>query len=187
MRIKKKVAVFAAFITTLSSLQARGDEKSKNHNLSANVSCKEMTVYTTRYHSSDKDADKDTKLGKSAYGPKLREGYPGKPGTVSIDPKLFPPGTLVYIRDEKGREIPYVCADTGSAVKSKKASKGKYPVVDIFTPKDITGGVTKIRVITDQRLRGIKGKELSLCLNNRLDFNFWRTHGFADSEVLASN
>jgi 3D (Asp-Asp-Asp) domain-containing protein len=59
---------------------------------------------------------------------KSSTGYTLKPGkSCAVDPRIIPYGSTVTIN---GREFKAI--DTGSAVISKKASKGKYPIVDLF-------------------------------------------------------
>ena len=79
-----------------------------------------VRVRLTTYH---RHEDYWTSRLKSASGHTLREGV-----SVAADPKIFPYGTKIYIEGVGIRKV----HDTGTAVISKKASRGKLPVVDIF-------------------------------------------------------
>lgn len=81
---------------------------------------KPVKVRLTTYH---RNEDYWTRQLKSASGTRLREGI-----SVAGDPKIFPYGTKIYIEGVGIRKV----HDTGTAVISKKASKGKLPIVDIF-------------------------------------------------------
>lgn len=81
---------------------------------------KPVKVRLTTYH---RNEDYWTRRLKSASGYTLKEGI-----SVAGDPKIFPYGTKIYIEGVGIRKV----HDTGTAVISKKASKGKLPIVDIF-------------------------------------------------------
>jgi 3D (Asp-Asp-Asp) domain-containing protein len=66
--------------------------------------------------------DPDTSRFKSSTGYTLK---PGK--SCAVDPKIIPYGSTVVINGKEFKAI-----DTGTAVVSKKASRGKLPVVDLF-------------------------------------------------------
>jgi 3D (Asp-Asp-Asp) domain-containing protein len=80
---------------------------------------------------------KKIKVRVTAYWPgqdywtsryKSSTGYTLKSGkSCAVDPKLIPYGSTVVVAGREFRAI-----DTGSAVISRKASRGKYPVVDLF-------------------------------------------------------
>lgn len=81
---------------------------------------KPLKVRLTTYH---RNEDYWTSRLKSASGYTLKEGV-----SVATDPKLFPYGTKIYIEGVGIRQV----HDTGTAVISRKASRGKLPIVDIF-------------------------------------------------------
>ena len=66
--------------------------------------------------------DPDTSRFKSSTGYTLK---PGK--SCAVYPKIIPYGSTVVINGKEFKAI-----DTGTAVVSKKASRGKLPVVDLF-------------------------------------------------------
>lgn len=84
-----------------------------------------------------KKPSKKIKVRITAYWPgqdywtsryKSSTGYTLKSGiSCAVDPKIIPYGSKVVIN---GREFKAI--DTGSAVVSKKASRGRYPIVDLF-------------------------------------------------------
>lgn len=83
----------------------------------------EKLVRITVYWAKGSGSDHDTRKFKSASGEKLREGW-----SVAADPSIFPFGTVLNIKGIGTRKV----TDTGTAVKEKKASGGKYPVIDLF-------------------------------------------------------
>ena len=84
---------------------------------------KEIKVRLTAYWAKGSDTDSDTAKRKSSTGATLK---PNK--SVAVDPKVIPYFSKLYIPNLGFR----IAHDTGTAVVKKKASKGKYPVVDIF-------------------------------------------------------
>ena len=60
---------------------------------------------------------------------RAREGV-----TVAADPKKYPYGTKVFIPALKGLigDGNFIVQDTGGAVKSMKASKGKADIIDVY-------------------------------------------------------
>jgi 3D (Asp-Asp-Asp) domain-containing protein len=80
----------------------------------------------TVYWAKGGDTDKDTARKKSSSGTRLREGV-----SVAVDPRLIPFYKRLYIPNLGIR----VAHDTGTAVKLKKASGGKLPVIDVFFEK----------------------------------------------------
>jgi 3D (Asp-Asp-Asp) domain-containing protein len=65
---------------------------------------------------------------QSSTGTKLRAGR-----HCAVDPDIIPLWSKIRILNGK-RE--WVAVDTGTAVKSKKASRGKLPVVDVFAASE---------------------------------------------------
>lgn len=87
---------------------------------------KKMRARLTVYWAKGSGTDSDTARKKSSSGTRLREGV-----SVAVDPRLIPFYKRLYIPNLGIR----VAHDTGTAVKLKKASGGKLPVIDIFFEK----------------------------------------------------
>lgn len=185
MLSKKLVATFAIFSTLcVATSYAKSDKQSKSYNTS-NIKFKMIAVRATKYHASEKGADKDTKKGNSSTGVKLREGKPGVIGTVATDPKIIPTGSLVLVPSKNGEVIPYLSVDRGGAVTRRAASlalakaegRGKNwsnrPVVDIYSARAITDDWTTVLVIESDNLGHLKGKELTARLQERMSINYW--------------
>jgi 3D (Asp-Asp-Asp) domain-containing protein len=66
--------------------------------------------------------DPDTSRFKSSTGYTLKSGR-----TCAVDPRIIPYGSTVIVEGKEFKAI-----DTGSAVVTKKASRGRLPVVDLF-------------------------------------------------------
>ena len=84
---------------------------------------KEIKVRLTAYWAKGSDTDSDTARRKSSTGATLKPNR-----SVAVDPRIIPYFSKLYIPNLGYR----IAHDTGTAVVKKKASKGKYPVVDIF-------------------------------------------------------
>ena len=82
-----------------------------------------IKVRLTTYHRGE---DSYTRRLKSASGYTLKEGI-----SVAADPRVFGYGNWIYIDGIGARQV----HDTGSAVISRKASGGKFPVIDVFFHK----------------------------------------------------
>ena len=80
----------------------------------------------TVYWAKGSGTDRDTARKRSSSGATLREGI-----SVAVDPRLIPFYKRLYIPNLGIR----VAHDTGTAVKLKKASGGKLPVIDVFFEK----------------------------------------------------
>jgi 3D (Asp-Asp-Asp) domain-containing protein len=65
---------------------------------------------------------------QSSTGTRLRAGR-----HCAVDPDIIPLGRKIRI---VGTNMEWKAVDTGTAVKSKKASGGKLPVVDVFTASE---------------------------------------------------
>jgi len=87
---------------------------------------KKIKARLTVYWAKGSGTDNDTARKKSSSGTRLREGI-----SVAVDPRLIPFYKRLYIPNLGIR----VAHDTGTAVKQKKASGGKLPVIDIFFEK----------------------------------------------------
>jgi 3D (Asp-Asp-Asp) domain-containing protein len=84
---------------------------------------KEIKVRLTAYWAKGSDTDSDTAKRRSSTGATLK---PNK--SVAVDPRIIPYFSRLYIPNLGFR----VAHDTGTDVIRKKASHGKYPIVDIF-------------------------------------------------------
>jgi 3D (Asp-Asp-Asp) domain-containing protein len=84
---------------------------------------KEIKVRLTAYWAKGSDTDSDTAKRRSSTGATLK---PNK--SVAVDPRIIPYFSRLYIPNLGFR----VAHDTGTDVIRKKASYGKYPIVDIF-------------------------------------------------------
>ena len=84
---------------------------------------KQIKVRLTAYWAKGSDTDSWSAKRQSSTGATLK---PNK--SVAVDPRIIPYFSKLYIPNLGFR----FAHDTGTAVIKKKASKGKYPVVDIF-------------------------------------------------------
>lgn len=91
--------------------------------LKANTPKKEIKVRLTAYWAKGGDTDSWSAKRQSSTGVKLKPNI-----SVAVDPKVIPYFSRIYIPNLGFR----VAHDTGTAVINKKASGGKYPVIDIF-------------------------------------------------------
>lgn len=87
---------------------------------------KKIKARLTVYWAKGPGTDRDTARKKSSSGARLKEGV-----SVAVDPRLIPFYKRLYIPNLGIR----VAHDTGTAVKLKKASGGKLPVIDVFFEK----------------------------------------------------
>jgi len=88
-----------------------------------NSGFKVMTVRLTVYWAKGGDTDSYSAKMKSSTGYTLKQGE-----SIAVDPNIIP-----YRKEVLIPNIGLVKAvDTGTAVKQRKASKGKLPVVDVF-------------------------------------------------------
>ena len=86
---------------------------------------KKMKVRITGYWPGE---DEWSSRYQSSTGTRLRAGR-----HCAVDPDIIPLWSKIRVMGGK-RE--WVAVDTGSAVKSKKASKGRMPVVDVFAASE---------------------------------------------------
>jgi len=84
---------------------------------------KEIKVRLTAYWAKGSDTDSWSRKRQSSTGATLK---PNK--SVAVDPRIIPYFSKLYIPNLGFR----VAHDTGTDVIRKKASQGKYPVIDIF-------------------------------------------------------
>jgi len=84
---------------------------------------KVMTVRLTVYWAKGGDTDRDSAKKKSSTGYTLKQGE-----SIAVDPRIIP-----YTKEVIIPNIGLVKAvDTGTAVREKRASSGKLPVIDVF-------------------------------------------------------
>ena len=84
---------------------------------------KVLTVRLTVYWARGGDTDVDSAKKKSSTGYTLKQGE-----SIAVDPKIIP-----YNREVIIPNVGLVKAvDTGTAVKQRRASNGKLPVIDVF-------------------------------------------------------
>jgi 3D (Asp-Asp-Asp) domain-containing protein len=91
--------------------------------IKANTAKKEIKVRLTAYWAKGSGTDSWSAKRQSSTGATLK---PNK--SVAVDPKVIPYFSKLYIHNLGFR----FAHDTGTDVIRKKASHGKYPVVDIF-------------------------------------------------------
>lgn len=98
------------------------------------------------------DGDSDSAAGKTASLVPIKEIKKRELECVAVDNQLIPYGSVIIGRNKDGQEIVGVAVDTGSAVKSRKASKqlakklgyadnspeAKAPVLDFHSSGDMT-------------------------------------------------
>lgn len=91
--------------------------------LKNNTPKKELKVRITAYWARGGDTDGWSAKRQSSTGATLKPDI-----SVAVDPRIIPYFSRIYIPNLGIR----VAHDTGTDVIRKKASKGKYPVIDIF-------------------------------------------------------
>ena len=84
---------------------------------------KEIKVRITAYWAKGGDTDGWSAKRQSSTGATLKPNV-----SVAVDPRIIPYFSRIYIPNLGFR----IAHDTGTAVINKKASGGKYPVIDIF-------------------------------------------------------
>lgn len=88
-----------------------------------NSGFKVMTVRLTVYWAKGGNTDRNSARMKSSTGYTLKQGE-----SIAVDPRIIP-----YAREVIIPNVGLVKAvDTGTAVKEKRASRGKLPVIDVF-------------------------------------------------------
>ena len=88
-----------------------------------NVPKKELKVRITAYWAKGGDTDSWSAKRQSSTGVRLKPNV-----SVAVDPRIIPYFSRVYIPNLGMR----IAHDTGTDVIRRKASRGKYPVIDIF-------------------------------------------------------
>ena len=91
--------------------------------IKSNIPKKEIKVRLTAYWARGSDTDSWSAKRQSSTGATLK---PNK--SVAVDPRIIPYFSKLYIPNLGFR----FAHDTGTDVIRKKASHGKYPIVDIF-------------------------------------------------------
>jgi 3D (Asp-Asp-Asp) domain-containing protein len=158
----------------------------KNQNHSKDDSGFERVVLfarVTEYSKTEKGCDPDTKQGRTSTGVSVRAACEktGKIGIVAVDPKIIPYGSLVVLPD--GRK--YLAADTGGAVKSRKAAIvlakrqkkpekfGKAPVLDFYSySKIVPENWIYVSVLKDTKNTFIPSKLSER--KKRLSSDYWK-------------
>lgn len=110
----------------LAPFIAKNFDYLSNKVLEKTVVEKKMRARLTVYWAKGGETDGDSARKRSSSGTRLREGV-----SVAVDPRLIPFYKRLYIPNLGIR----VAHDTGTAVKEKKASGGKLPVIDVFFEK----------------------------------------------------
>ena len=100
-----------------------GKDQMVDNFIKTNTPKKEIKVRLTAYWAKGSDTDSWSAKRQSSTGATLK---PNK--SVAVDPRIIPYFSKLYIPNLGFR----FAHDTGTAVINKKASKGKYPVIDIF-------------------------------------------------------
>lgn len=114
---EKKVA--KNIVVKKEGIQYKDDFIPKTNNSGFRV----MTVRLTVYWAKGGSTDGDSARLKSSTGYTLRQGE-----SIAVDPKIIP-----YTKEVIIPNIGLVKAvDTGTAVREKRASSGKMPVIDVF-------------------------------------------------------
>jgi len=98
-------------------------DKMVDNFIKSNTPKKEIKVRLTAYWARGSDTDSWSARRQSSTGATLK---PNK--SVAVDPRIIPYFSKLYIPNLGFR----FAHDTGTDVIRKKASQGKYPVVDIF-------------------------------------------------------
>lgn len=143
-------------VTTSATTIASGQQK--NHPTSIENLNKTGTIIkarATKYYAHERvwskkkqayvyNSDKNTDKGKTAamdskHDLTINEVRKMGLEVLSVNPSIIPYGSVVLYTDNTGTNKVGVAIDTGSAVKSAKASGGRVPVIDIYTSKDQTG------------------------------------------------
>lgn len=202
MTVNAFVATFAAF--TIFGGNVIGEvSKSYNTLFKQGFEVCVIDVRATTYHKTEPNADRETRRGNSSLGLPLREVGPKTVGSIAIDPKVIPYGSLVIITTKRGDASCFLCVDTGGAVKSRKASIAlakiqklgsdwaKRPVIDIYSAKQYDEWMSVV-VIKDKNPPGIKEPGFRARLKERMSVGFWpdskevamRAHAQRDAGLL---
>lgn len=104
-------------------------------------------------------------------------GIPGKTGvTIAVDPKKIPFGTVVQVLNPEYQKTfnnggYFIAMDTGSDVKSQKASNGKKPVIDFHTDNKNQMGQYSNSLPENIQYRIVTGNEANLAKQRLGVFN----------------
>jgi 3D (Asp-Asp-Asp) domain-containing protein len=183
MTVKALVATFAVF-TTIGGNVMGENNKSYNTLSKQGFEVCVMNVRATTYHKTEPGADRETRRGESSTGVRLTEVKPKVVGSIAIDPKVIPYGSLVIVTTKRGESHLFLCVDTGGAVKSRKASKAlakkqklgsdwsKRPVIDIYSAKHYEDWMTVV-VIKDKNPLASKDSGFRERLKERMSADYW--------------
>jgi len=183
MTVKALVATFAAFTTFGGNVTG---EVSKSYNTLSKQGFEVcvMDVRATTYHKTEPGADMETRRGQSSTGLKLAEVKPKTVGSIAIDPKVIPYGSLVIVTTRSGETHRFLCVDTGAWVKSRKASIGlakkqklgqefaERPVIDIYSAENYDNWMSVV-VIKDKNPLGPKDPGFRTRLKERMSADYW--------------
>jgi len=129
MQILCRLSVFLCSVWFLFKTEITAPSKQYTPNpaiqqfIKKNTPKKEIKVRITAYWAKGGDTDGWSAKRQSSTGVKLKPNV-----SVAVDPRIIPYFSRIYIPNLGFR----VAHDTGTAVINKKASSGKYPVIDIF-------------------------------------------------------
>ncbi len=148
--ILKRTGVIFFLITTSAMQIASGQQKNNPKIDNLNTESFSLRAKVTIYYAHEKiyskklkkwvyNSDKDTDAGKTASLVDIKTAEAMGLVVLAVNPAIFPYGTVGEFTDNDGNRKVGVGLDTGKDVISAKASGGKVPVIDIYTPKYITG------------------------------------------------
>jgi len=113
------------FLLSILAILGITSSKAANVMIDMRPQPKRMKVRITGYWPGE---DEWSSRYQSSTGTRLRAGR-----HCAVDPDIIPLWSKIRVMGGK-RE--WVAVDTGTAVKSKKASKGRMPVVDVFASSE---------------------------------------------------
>jgi 3D (Asp-Asp-Asp) domain-containing protein len=167
--IQKIIGVIFLMITTSVAYSRAASDRLKNHSsLNNKIEKKEITrvtksklVRVTTYYASESGSDHNTKAGKTSSCIPIKTVKKTGLYVVAVNPKEIPYGSLIVFTDKEGKKQGGISVDTGGDVITRKAAKNlaliegkskssdeyKAPVVDIYTPKPVTGVWANVEVI----------------------------------------
>ncbi len=167
-RIPQAIGVIFLLITTSVHSKERASDQQKNHSkqiensinlgkesfpLRARVTTYSATetkrVYNkkTKKYTTVNNSDPDTRKGKTATGVNIFKVQEMGLVVFAVDPAIMPWGSVGLFVDNNGNDQVGVAVDTGGNVKSKKASGGKAPVIDMYTNKAKTPTYHNFKII----------------------------------------
>ena len=143
----------------------------------------QLLARSTKYHANEAGSDKDTKLGKTSSLVKIATAKNLGFGTVAVDPKKIPYGSVVVTPDSKI----YIALDTGGDVITRKAStelaekqnldptsaESRAPVLDFYSINQVGANWDRFLIVqykgpsfknltSDEKLRYLKRLSVTL-------------------------